>query len=1021
MFYTYQVLIWLILLLLISSKIKQKNWRIIFSGIAGLFSTLEISSVYLTDKLIDYRFYNHMNLNAIEGQGFQFVTEFFFFFSLFILISSLLYFISKKIQSSLLNRNRFFVPTTLASFILLSLPNGMLNEIYNIYKILNAEDKSFNQALKDLGISPDKYITPDQLSATKGKNIIVISIESLEQGFFGKEFDNITPQLSKLSKEWTYYNKMPVGPGGGWTAASLYNHQVGMPAFFKGQGNDFFQGTTDVKLTGLGHILNTAGYDSKYLLGNAEFAGMSDILAAYGITTVSQNNCQGTYDETHCGLNDYDLFKEAKLQIEKFDKDKPFALFMSTINTHFPNGIYDKRMELLIPKRENDLEFSVSAVDYLIGDFINYLKNEKLLDDTVIFIFPDHNLMGSAGPVIEKLRKSERQSYLITNVDEKILPKKTSDTLYQIDLPRMIVNGAEIKTNAKFLRDYIKQTDYIKFLNENRVKLTTLNSASIRKKNYKNGISISTTDNNLTIASDEDKILFQLDTKLKDETFDITFTPEMVSIAHKKSSLEKVFALDKYDKKHKRLHLIINIKDGNVSKTYFGNKQMLGIYKKGSHVLYSKNDIDLIIESNNAILEKPKSKKEDIKYKLGEGIVSITSSEWVSSKKVQSKIEINGRKFRLSRGLNLLYRDDNGTFNVENYDTYGSAEDVNKFTDKISSLIEHNKFWAIASNDAIKSDYPNFKEVLEKLNFKLLQTLNGRFAYIAYIDSNNNIKEFSSKTSLSYYIPSFTKPLSANEIDLLKAKHLDNNIKANLYKKDNNRFIAHAGGMIDGHKYTNSLEAMDRNYKNGFRLFELDISKTSDNIYVAAHDWKHWSKVTRYTGPLPPTRKVFLQQKIYKKYTPMDISDINVWFNDHPDAILVTDKVNTPVDFSNKFIDKTRLMMELFTWDAVEKGMNAKIKSAMPTGSILEKIKGDKISYLKKIGVTDIAASRRIVDSQKSLLKEIVASGINVFAFHVNFDKGKDEKYVVCAERDYFYGMYADKWDFNSTIDCAKY
>ncbi len=41
------------------------------------------------------------------------------------------------------------------------------------------EEKDFNQALTDVGISPEKYITPDQLTAQKGKNIIVISLESL--------------------------------------------------------------------------------------------------------------------------------------------------------------------------------------------------------------------------------------------------------------------------------------------------------------------------------------------------------------------------------------------------------------------------------------------------------------------------------------------------------------------------------------------------------------------------------------------------------------------------------------------------------------------------------------------------------------------------------------------------------------------------------------------------------------------------------------------------------------------------
>jgi len=103
------------------------------------------------------------------------------------------------------------------------------------------------------------------------------------------------------------------------------------------------------------------------------------------------------------------------------------------------------------------------------------------------------------------------------------------------------------------------------------------------------------------------------------------------------------------------------------------------------------------------------------------------------------------------------------------------------------------------------------------------------------------------------------------------------------------------------------LEAIDLSYKNGFRLFELDIIKTSDNYFVAAHDWKLWAGITGYKGVLPPSRNDFLNQKIFMNYSPMDLEIINTWFDQHPDAILVTDKVNSPREFSSKFIDKKRL------------------------------------------------------------------------------------------------------------------
>lgn len=1025
MFYTYQIILWFIFLLFISSKIKKKNRRILFSVIASFFSTLEIVAVYMTERFIDYRFYNHMNLNAIEGHGFQFISQFISFVGLFIFLSVAFYFISKKMNDSILRHNKIFLPVILVLFMLLSLPNGIFSETYKIYEVLGAEEKDFNQALIDVGISPDKYITPDKLSATKGKNILVISVESLEQGFLGKYFDNITPHLTKLSKEWTFFSHMPVIPGGGWTSASLYNHQVGLPAFFKGQGNDFFQGSTNVKLTGLGHILNKAGYNSKYIVGNAEFAGMADILNAYRIPTVSQDNALGTYPKVRNGFHDYDLFKEAKLQINelKKDKDKPFALFLSTINTHFPNGIYDKRMEKFISKKENNLEFSASAVDYLIADLITYLKENNLFKNTAIYIFPDHLLMGSTGSVHEKLGKSKRELYLLTNVDEQKLSKNTSDMLYQIDLPRIIVDGAEIKTNANFLVDFIQVDDVVRFIKNKRAEITTLNTASLDRINYQNGIDVKIVDNNLSITSDKNKMNFSLSSKPSNVMYDITFNPEMVEIKNDKTNFNLAFSAHTFDNVHKRLHLILNIIDGKIDTTYLGNKQTIGIYKKGDAVTYSTEEIQGIMTANNTVLtvkQPPKKIKTIKKNQSDPFIVSITSSEYMTSKKIRSLIKAGGEDFALGRGLNLLTIDHKGNFHVEQFDTYVSADDAKAFLVEIESLIKYKKFWAIAAHDTIKSNYPDFKEKLDELNFKLLQTLNGKTAYVAYSDMNNTIKEYSSPFSLSYTIRSFIKSLSEEDIESHKKQKIRNNITANLYRKDTNRFIAHAGGAIEGHKYTNSLDAINLNYNNGFRIFELDIIKTSDDIYVAAHDWKHWEKITGYAGELPPNRETFKKQKIYKKYTSMDMTDINKWFKDHPDAILVTDKINTPKDFSEKFIDKNRLMMELFTWDAVNEGISAKIKSAMPTGSILRKIKGDKIAYLKELGITDIASSRRIINGQKAFVKSIVDSGINIYAFHLHFDKGKDEKYVACEEGKYFYGMYADWWDFNSTLDCSK-
>ena len=52
-----------------------------------------------------------------------------------------------------------------------------------------------------------------------------------------------------------------------------------------------------------------------------------------------------------------------------------------------------------------------------------------------------------------------------------------------------------------------------------------------------------------------------------------------------------------------------------------------------------------------------------------------------------------------------------------------------------------------------------------------------------------------------------------------------------------NHLIAHALGGIGGKPYSNSLEAFIENYNKGIRIFEVDLSITSDGYVVCRHDW----------------------------------------------------------------------------------------------------------------------------------------------------------------------------------------
>jgi len=100
-------------------------------------------------------------------------------------------------------------------------------------------------------------------------------------------------------------------------------------------------------------------------------------------------------------------------------------------------------------------------------------------------------------------------------------------------------------------------------------------------------------------------------------------------------------------------------------------------------------------------------------------------------------------------------------------------------------------------------------------------------------------------------------------------------------------YVAHAGGNINTHMYSNSLEAVRNALANNMTYIELDFSVTSDGQLVAWHDWHfEWDHV--------PTHDEFMARKIYGQFTPIDFPRLDSILTHNPYLKLVTDKMSNP-------------------------------------------------------------------------------------------------------------------------------
>ncbi len=533
-----QIIALFILSIFLLFLIKNNLIRRVFAFFLALFLIMESFSVYIGGNLIDYKFYIHANFYDIWVGKSQWILQ----GSLALAALFIVYFALN--QSAYLltkihwKRKRAWIAVSVLFlfYFVLFTPHSIGRNIYDVYKIISVKDIGFERSLKNLGIDPEKYVKPGQLKAKGGKNILIISMESLERGFLTDKFKNVTSHLQQLAKELTFFSDMPQGPGSGWTSASLYTFLTGVPALMPGKGNERLLNVREVKITGLGHVFKKAGYDSRFLISEADFSGTRDLLKAYKIQAIDKEDMKTKYPHAPWGLYDFDLFQEAKKNISDYKKkNQKFALILSTISTHPPHGVVDERMRDKLPEGLSNHEFSIATLDYLVGDLMDFLKKNNLYENTAVYIFPDHKLMGAGSDkdIFDRLGK-DRKLYMISNVDSSKFSRSPGETIYQIDLPRLIIEGTEINTNANFLTDFIKEKDKIAFLKKNIIKISLLNKASLAKRNFEGDIHLKVNKNDIVVKATGDSIRFSKTNLKKGVGKDLYFHDDLSLVAKKK-------------------------------------------------------------------------------------------------------------------------------------------------------------------------------------------------------------------------------------------------------------------------------------------------------------------------------------------------------------------------------------------------------------------------------------------------------------------------------------------------------
>lgn len=306
----------------------------------------------------------------------------------------------------------------------------------------------------------DYYINTNDVDIkfNEKKNLILLYLESTESSLFSKENggtfkESVSPELEKIAKE--NINISNTDKLGGFytltktafTLASFVSSTSSTPvktSLIKGYKKGMMKSVNT-----LYDVLTKEGYNLELIQGSdSVFSNIKLYLNSHGASYILDYNeaiRRKLIDKDYFvwwGFEDKKLFEFAKDELINLSKDnKPFALTMFTMDTHFNDGYVN---EDFIGKSNNHFVNSYTCNSHMIGEFISWVKKQDFFKNTTIVIMGDHTLMQNS---FYKKHKGYDRTVYNAIINSKPLSKNKNRVFSSFDMYPTILSsiGASIK------------------------------------------------------------------------------------------------------------------------------------------------------------------------------------------------------------------------------------------------------------------------------------------------------------------------------------------------------------------------------------------------------------------------------------------------------------------------------------------------------------------------------------------------------------------------------------------------
>ncbi|MQS45461.1 LTA synthase family protein [Companilactobacillus mishanensis] len=247
----------------------------------------------------------------------------------------------------------------------------------------------------------DNYAAPNPkyFGKAKGKNIIIIHLESFQQFLIGMKVNGqeVTPFLNSLynDKNTMSYDNFYHEVGQGKTSDAetmLESGLFGLPegSFFSSLGTDnTFQAAPAI-------LGQKEGYTSAVFHGNiGTFWNRNDVYKNMGYNYFFDSSYfkQTNDSSLEYGLKDKLLMSESVKYLEQMQQ--PFYAKFITVTNHYPFPLPDEDNDGFVrPDTNNDAVNNYFAtahyLDSAVQEFFQYLKDSGIYDNSMVVLYGDH-------------------------------------------------------------------------------------------------------------------------------------------------------------------------------------------------------------------------------------------------------------------------------------------------------------------------------------------------------------------------------------------------------------------------------------------------------------------------------------------------------------------------------------------------------------------------------------------------------------------------------------------------------